>query len=162
MQNSLKLMPILIFMFCLNGCSTVQQMVADSFPTYDETVQNWPKLDENHSRFFLYSPNGKFIDFDTYCKVTLDGVDYGGMLQGTFMFIDVKAGEHTVYCTKTNKPKLSVNTKGGEIVYIDGISPLVIVNIEDVQGQLKGLNHAFEEALPYDDQPFTIKRRSKE
>ena len=84
------------------------------------------------------------------------------MLQGTFMFIDVKAGEHTVYCTKTNNPKLSVSTKGGEIVYIDGISPLVIVNIEDVQSQLKGLNHAFEEALPYDDQPFTIKRRSKE
>ena len=52
MQNLLKLISILIFMYLINGCSTVQQMVADSFPTYDETVQNWPKLDEIIVDFF--------------------------------------------------------------------------------------------------------------
>jgi len=166
---------VIFALFCtisLSGCmNKIMNMVADSFPTYEETVNSWPELDENHSRIFLFSLDrkiheiyiGPFEPFsDPYCEVTLDGVEYGGMLSGTFMFIDVNVGEHTLFCTKSNTPKLTLNTKGGDIVYISGISPLKIVKIQDIQDQLKILNHAFDEALPYDEQPFTIKRRSKE
>ncbi|MCW8929053.1 MAG: DUF2846 domain-containing protein [Gammaproteobacteria bacterium] len=156
-----KILFVLILPVFLLGCVTVKNMVANSFPTYDETVQNWPELDTNHSRLFLFLPDEKFLRPTSYCKVTVDGVDYGGILNGTFMFIDVTKGEHTLFCTNSNTPKLILNTKGGDIVYISGTSPLKVVDIQDIQDQLKVLNHTFDEALPYDDQPFTIKRRSK-
>ncbi len=151
----------------LAGCvNMLANMVANSFPTYEETVNSWPALDKNHSRIFLFSLDTKLYEIhtpfsDSSCAVILDGVEYGGILSGTFMFIDVAAGEHTLFCTKSS-PKLVLNTSGGDIVYISGISPLKVVKIKDIQDQLKVLNHAFDEALPYDDQPFTIKRRSKQ
>ncbi len=152
---------VLVCSTCLAGCSSMlKEMVANSFPTYGETVENWPELDADHSRIFLFLPTQ--TPSLSYCKVTLDGVDYGGMLNGTFMFIDVEKGKHTLFCTKSNKPKLNLDLKGGEIVYINGISPLTVNAKQDIENQLGGLNHAFEEALPYDDQPFTIKRRSKQ
>lgn len=162
-------------LFCtinLSGCmNTVMNMVADSFPTYEETVNSWPELDENHSRIVLFTLDRKLHEIyigpyepfsDPHCEATLDGVDYPGMFPGTFMFIDVVVGEHTLNCIKSNTLKITLNTKGGEIVYISGVSPLKVVKIQDILEQLKVLNHGFDEALPYDDQPITIKRRSKE
>lgn len=46
-----------------------------------------------------------------------------------FLFIDVKKGEHTFFCTDTINPKLNINIKCGEIVYINAIYPLILVKI---------------------------------
>lgn len=135
-------------------------MVANSFPTYEETINSWPELDENHSRIFMFSLDQRAFEFSgSRCEIILDGVEYVGMFPGTFMFIDVVAGEHTLLCSKSD---LTLNTKGGDIVYVSQTSPLKSVKIQDIQEQLKELNHGFDEALPYDDQPFTIKRRSSD
>jgi len=166
---------VIFALFCaisLSGCmNKIMNMVADSFPTYEETTNSWPELDENHSRIVLFTLDrkmheihiGPFEPFsDPHCEVTLDGVEYPGMFPGTFLFIDVVVGEHTLVCTKSNTPTITLNTKGGEIVYISGAAPLKVVKIQDIQDQLKVLNHGFDDPLPYDEQPITIKRRSKE
>lgn len=160
MFNKVTFLVVVLLSILLSGCvSSIKEMVANSFPTYDETVKNWPSLGSDQSRIFLFLP--KNTPAFSYCKVTLDGVDYGGMLNGTFMFVDVKKGEHILFCTKTNKPKLTLELDGGEIVYVSGLSPLAVIEDPNIHAQLKELNHAFEESLPYDEQPFTIKRRSK-
>ncbi|MDX2368837.1 MAG: hypothetical protein QNK36_10595 [Colwellia sp.] len=162
----------LVCTISLSGCmNAVMNMVADSFPTYEETVKNWPELDENHSRIVLFTLDrelheisiGPFEPFsEPYCEVTIDGVEYPGRFPGTFFFIDVVVGDHTLHCTNSSTSKITLNSKGAEIVYISGGAPLNIFKIENIQDQLKVLNHGFDEALPYDDQPITIKRRSKE
>jgi len=149
----------------------VMNMVADSFPTYEETISSWPPLDENRSRIVLFTLDKKLYEIsigpyepfsEPYCDVIIDGVDYAGRFPGTFFFIDVVAGEHELFCAKKSASKIILNTKVGEIIYIGGGAPLKIFKARDIQDQLKLLNHGFDEALPYDDQPFTIKRRSKQ
>ena len=166
---------VVFALFCtisLSGCmNKVMNMVANSFPTYEATVSSWPQLDENHSRIVFFTLDRKLYEIfigpyepfsEPYCDVIIDGVDYAGRFPGTFFFIDVVVGEHTIFCTKKDASKITLNTKGGEIVYIGGGAPLKIFKVQDIQDQLKLLNHGFDEALPYDDQPLTIKRRSKE
>ena len=166
---------VVFALFCtisLSGCmNKVMNMVADSFPTYEETVNSWPQLEENNSRIVLFTSDRKLYEIyigpfepfsEPYCEVTIDGVDYPGRFPGTFFFIDVVAGEHTLFCKKGSTSTITLNTKGGEIVYIGGGEPLKVFKLQNIEKLLKLLNHGFDEALPYDDQPITIKRRSNE
>ena len=172
MLNKIIVSFLLLLTIILSGClNMVQNMVADSFPTYQETVKSWPPLDENHSRIVLFSFDRKIYEIaigpyepfsDPYCIVTIDRADYPGMINGTFIFIDVTAGEHNLSCTTSKSTKFKLKTKAKEVIYIGAISPLNASPIADIQEHLNVLNHAFDEALAYDEQPITIKRRSKE
>ncbi|MGB1263922.1 MAG: hypothetical protein ACPG52_13520 [Cognaticolwellia sp.] len=172
MLNKIIVSFLLPLTIILSGCiNKLQNMVADAFPTYQETVNGWPPLDENHSRIVLFSFDRKLYEIaigpyepfsDPNCIVTIDGADYPGMINGTFIFIDVTAGEHDLSCTSSNSTKLKLTTGAKEVVYIGAISPLKVTPLVDIQEHLTVLNHAFDDALAYDDQPITIKRRSKE
>jgi hypothetical protein len=161
------LIPILLALSVfLTGCmEMVMEMAANSFPTYDETVKNWPKLPSQQGRIVIFTPTKNPVF--SYCEITIDDVDYRGMIEGTFIFVDIKTGPHALACANNSYPSLNLNIRDGEIVYIkkyksiNGSSPFIVLNQSDVYENLKEVNHAFEEALPYDAQPITIKRREK-
>lgn len=155
--------------FCLVGCmSMVTEMVANAFPTYDETIKSWPSLTEDQGRIVIFAPKST-IDLPTLSRCrsapTIDGVPYEGIIKGTFVFVDVEKGTHVLSCSKTGTPSFELDIRGGEIVYIEmgeaknNALPLIIVEQKAVYDKLKDLNHAFDDAIPYDKQPLTIKRR---
>lgn len=150
----------------LTGCmEMVMEMAANSFPTYDETIENWPELPPEQGRIVIFTPTKNPVF--SYCEITVDDVDYRGMIEGTFIFVDMKVGAHALACANNNYPSLNLDIRDGEIVYIkkfksnNGSSPFIVIEPSDVYENLKDVNHAFEEALPYDAQPTTIKRREK-
>ena len=171
----LRKFTVVFTLFCtlsLSGCmNQVMNMVADSFPTYEETTNSWPKLGDNHSRIVLFTLDRKLYEIsvgplepfsEPYCDVMINEADYAGRFPGTFFFIDIEAGEHTLSCMNKNTSEITLKTEGGEIIYVSGGEPLKVFKFQDIQDQLKVLNHGFDDALPYDDQPITIKRRSKQ
>jgi len=149
--------------------STVIEMVANTFPTYDETVKAWPTLTENQGRIVIFSPKSTIDLLPTFSQCrsapTIDGVPYEGIINGTFIFVDVEKGVHVFSCSKTGTPNFELDIHGGEIMHFEmgeaqnKASPLLIVEKQAVYDKLKDLNHAFDDAIPYDKQPLTIKRR---
>ena len=159
---------LLLPLLCLVGCTTVVEMVANTFPTYDETVKAWPTLTENQGRIVIFSPKSTF-ELPTFSKCssapTIDGLLYEGLINGTFIFVDVEKGAHVFSCSKTGAPSFELDIRSGEIVHLEmgkaqnKESPLLVVEKQAVYEKLKDLNHAFNDAIPYDKQPLTIKRR---
>ena len=156
-------------LLCLTSCmSTVVEMVANTFPTYDETVKAWPSLTENQGRIVIFSSKS-IIDYTIFSRCrsapTIGGVPYEGIIKGTFIFVDVEKGAHVLSCSKTGTPNIKLDIRGGEIVHVEmgkaenKASPLLLVEKQAVYDKLKDLNHAFDDAIPYDKQPLTIKRR---
>jgi len=155
-------------LFLLVGCTTVTEMVANTFPTYDETLKAWPALTENQGRIVFFAPKSIF-ELNPFSKCrsapTIDGVPYEGLLNGTFIFADVERGVHVFSCSKTGSPSFELDIHSREIVYLEmgtaqnNESPLRVVEKQAVYEKLKDLNHAFNDAIPYDKQPLTIKRR---
>jgi hypothetical protein len=163
----LKFILLLPLLF-LVGCTTVIEMVANTFPTYDETVKAWPALTENQGRIVIFSPKS-IVELPTFSRCrsapTIDGIPYEGIMNGTFIFVDVKKGAHVFSCSKTGTPNFELDIRGGEIVHVEmgkaenKESPLLLVEKQAAYDKLKDLNHAFDDAIPYDKQPLTIKRR---
>lgn len=159
---------LLLPLLCLVGCTTVIEMVANTFPTYDETVKDWPSLTENQGRVIIFSPKS-IVELPTFSRCrsapTIDGIPYEGIINGTFIFVDVKKGTHVFSCSKTGIPNFELDIRGGEIVHVEmgkaenKEPPLLLVKKQAVYGKLKDLNHAFDDAIPCDKQPLTIKRR---
>lgn len=149
---------ILIPTVLLAGCAEmIMETIANSFPTYHETIENWPEIPEGQGRIVLFTPtkNPAF----SYCEITIDNKEYGGMLEGTFIFQDLYQGEHLLACANNNIPSLSLNIAAGETVYlkkyksVKGESPFILIEEQDVYENMKDVNHAFEAAMPYDQQP---------
>ena len=150
--------------------SSVVEMVANTFPTYDETVKAWPTLTENQGRIVIFASK-RFLELPAFSRcrsdATIDGVPYEGIMKGTFIFVDVEKGAHILSCSKTGTPNFELDIRGGEIVHVEmgesenKASPLLIIEKQAAYDKLKELNHAFDDAIPYDKQPLTIKRRKK-
>jgi len=149
---------ILIPTVLLAGCAEmIMESIANSFSTYDETAQNWPEIPAGQGRIVLFTPSKNPIF--SYCEITIDNKEYGGMLEGTFIFQDLDQGEHLLACANNKAPSLSLDVAAGETVYlkkyksVEGKSPFILIEEQDIYENMKDVNHAFESAIPYDQQP---------
>lgn len=155
---------VLLSSVLFTGCTEMMmEMVANSFPTYDETIKSWPEVPSDQGRIVIFTPTKNPVF--SYCEVTINEVDYKGMIEGTFIFVDVKKGVHALSCSNTDYPALNLNIESGDIVYvkkfksINGKSPFIVIEESDVYENLKDVNHAFEDAIPYDKQQVVVKHR---
>ena len=160
----MQILIVLLSSVFFTGCvEMMMEMAANSFPTYDETIKSWPEIPSDQGRIVIFTPTKNPIF--SYCEVTIDEVDYKGMIEGTFIFVDVKKGLHTLSCSNNDYPDLNLNIESGDIVYvkkfksINGKSLFIIIEEHDVYENLKNVNHAFEDAIPYDKQPLIVKHR---
>ena len=143
----------------------IVQAVADSFPTFEETEKSWPELGTGEARIVLFTPDRPLIKLPnfSFCRTALvDNYDYGGIVDGTFYFVDVPKGEHVVTCSGNDHARVSLDLDSHEIAYIQmSGSKLELLSLSVAQERIQDLNHGFEDALPFDDQPFVRDRRDK-
>ncbi len=138
--------------------SSQHDKAVKKFPTYAQTKAAWGAVPEGYGRVVIFfprdieswlSPGGSGY---TVIWIIVDKLPETPVVDQTFVFIDLPAGEHPVRLggSVVYGPKLEFEVKPGEIKYINPNLKLVPGN--EAEPLLKNIRHSYQEAIPYDKQ----------
>ena len=154
------------------GCTAIiHDAVVESFPTYADTMRAAPTLAPNSGRMVIFYPRLPMAGFNPVpfgtggagiVELTVDA-EKASVMDQTFVFIDVPAGQHAVAYSRggllAGTHRTDVNVKAGSTTFVrinaeqleEG--PGKIVTAAEAQGLLANVRHAYKEALPFNRQP---------
>jgi hypothetical protein len=154
--------PRIVFLFVVSlllvqttGCMQVLWDTArSSKATFQETTSAWPEISKGEGRVVIYWPPP--TPFREVMKISLDGdkSKTTGLYYKTFVFIDLKAGTHTVeqsyWGKKTEVAKIEL--KPGEIVFVKVGKTSEVVRQKVAEKSLTEIYHHYKKALPFNVQ----------
>lgn len=164
--NSLISMSIMLTIFCFGCMGLVGSAVISSFPTFQETVDGWPKIDGDKGRaiFYYVKQEGSGIVGPSVAsiKINNDNKLRASFSDRTFVFADLAEGSHTVElkCAPFRKCKnIGIQVKKGEVLYIkvdndaQYYQTFQIIEKDDALKELESLHHNFKKPLSIYYQP---------
>lgn len=156
-----------MFMLLCYGCmGLVGSAVIASFPTFQETVDGWPKIDGSKGRavFYYSKQEGSGIVGPSIAsiKINNDKKLRASFSDRTFVFADLPEGTHSIElkCAPFRKCKdIDIQVKNGEILYVkidndaEYYQKFQIINKDDALIELNRMHHNFKKPLSIYDQP---------
>ena len=138
--------------------ASVHDKAVKKFPTYTQTKEAWGAVPEGCGRVVIFYPR----DIESWSSpggsgyavnwTKVDKLDEVPVVDQTFVFIDLPAGEHFVRLGGgvVYSPKLEFEVIPGEIKYIN--PHLKLVPGKEAEPLLEKIRHSYQEAIPYDKQ----------
>jgi hypothetical protein len=129
------------------------------FPTYAQTKAAWGAVPDGCGRVVIFCPrdtaswlspggSGYIVSW-----IKVDKLDEVPVVDQTFVFVDLTAGEHFVRLgggAIYGLAPLGFELMPGEIKYIN--TALKVVPGKEAEPLLKNIRHSYQEALPFDKQ----------
>lgn len=164
--NSSISLSIMFILFCYGCMGVVGSAVIASFPTFQDTVDGWPKIDSDNGRaiFYYSKQDGSGIVGPSVASIKIDNDRKlrASFSDRTFVFADLAEGAHTIElkCAPFRKCKnIDIQVKKGEILYVkvDNDAKYYqtchIINKDDALKELESMHHNFKKPLSIYYQP---------
>jgi hypothetical protein len=139
--------------------ASVHDKVISKFPTYAQTKASWDPVPEGYGRVVIFCPRntaswlGPGGTGYIVLWIKVDKLDETPLVDQTFVFIDLPAGEHSIRLGGDlvySPVPLVFEVITGEFIYIN--AGLKLVPDKEAQPLLKNIHHSFQKPLPYDKQ----------
>jgi len=165
---SYSLLLLCIVVYCTGCAGIIGSIVISGFPTYQETVDNWSKIEEGKGRVIFYfvkqmgsglmGPNVASLIIDQDKNLRAQFADR------TFVFADLTEGNHTAVFKRgvfRKNKSIDIQIKSGETLYVkldkekESNYDLVIKVVDRSEGlkDLVLLHHNFKKPLSIYYQP---------
>lgn len=160
--NRLKTLLVMVLTIFSAGCAgQFGEGLLAPYPTYRETSEAWSPLAEDRGRaiFYFVEQEGLGLFGEPMVPITIDKDRElrAALTEGSFVFVDLEAGEHTVtyQCDAMGKRKVKAfDVAAAEYVYVkldrrksDSELAFTVVEQEEGLRDLQDLRHNFKKPL---------------
>lgn len=160
--NRLKTLLVLVMTVFSAGCAGLfDEGLLTPYPTYRETREAWAPLEEGRGRaiFYFVEQEGLGLFGEPMVPMTIDKDKElrAALSEGSFVFVDLEAGGHTVtyQCDAMGKRKVKAfDVAAAEYVYVkldrresDSELAFTVVGQEEGLQDLQDLRHNFKKPL---------------
>ena len=170
-KRSLLFGMLLVIVLGTSGCfqmigASMHNSAVKKFPTYDDTKAAWGPIPPDHGRIVIFYPRiamGGVMPGGiggAGVGIKIDNIR-GGLIDQTFVFIDMPAGKHVLSYTGGiifGPDPTEFNIVPGEVTYLRALGKTNPMDIKEAETLLADIYHYYRLPLPYDKQDKKAER----